>query len=199
MTATTPTENTTKTTSAPPPIPQQTIVFSHDINPFDPNSISFKQNSNANITKPTTTTIQNDANSTNSLPFNGSPISKYSSVLPLANNGMRQQRVHVFRPLFVYRQQEAMKNRVTGKPPINPDRYRPHYTAGAGGAYLPPYQAPYYYNYHVSPHNTNSYPEYLQNDVANADAFDWFNHAPHDDWLINGGGNPGYLPIWKKK
>lgn len=169
------------------PILQQPIVFSHDTNPFDKNSISFTQHSNLNVTKPT-----QNANGTSAPPLNGSPISKYSSVLPLGKSisGARQQRIHTFRPLFVYRQQQAMKNRVTAKPPINIDRYRPQHAT-----YIqPPYQLPYYYNYHASPH-----PEYSQNDVTNAGAFDWFNHAPHDDWLINGYGHPGYSPIWKKK
>lgn len=62
-------------------------------------------------------------------------------------------RVHVFRPLFVYRQEQAMKNRPNdGRPPFDPDRFYHNY--------------PYYHYYHhhqnqqqQQHHYTSGYPD----------------------------------------
>lgn len=131
------------------------IVFSHDIDPFNSSSLSFRLNSNLNISKPDEKSIHS------------SPMVKLYSVLPLAKSH-RQQRVHVFRPLFVYRQEQAMKNR-PNKPPIDPDRFnqhRPYY----------PYQ-PYPY------HPNRPYPPLFYNQLAGGylDAYDHNSFKNYDD------------------
>lgn len=53
----------------------------------------------------------------NQTDFRPDSVARFASVLPL--NKTRQERIHVFRPLFVYRQEQLMKKRVQNK---NPDR-----------------------------------------------------------------------------
>lgn len=155
-----PTHSTLETSSLLPPTASKslrTIVFSHDFNPFDPNSNSFQSNTNNNITKP---------NFDNQLPFNGSPVSKYANVIPLArsmkDDSIRQGRVLTFRPLFVYRQQQAMKNRP--KPNRYHDGYYPpqsHYYPSAPNPHYNPYNnyddlyEPPYHSYNDYGDNNN--------------------------------------------
>lgn len=158
------------------------IIFSHDSNPFDSASISFLI-SNLNVTKPNVT----------SLPFNGSPVSKWANVIPLPKliSGYRQKRIHVFRPLFVYRQEQAQKKRASAKPSIDPDRYynRPQYPYYYPHAPPPPPPYPYpsdLYNIH--------YPDYVPNDLSIAGPlpppppppYEWYAAAPHYAWPPHG-------------
>lgn len=92
-------------------------------------------------------------------------------------NGTRQQRIHVFRPLFVYRQEQIKKNRVkptpkpkptktptTPAPTYNPDRYGSAYPFY--GSYYPSYTnypsipwSNYYSSYYYpNYYNTYGYP-----------------------------------------
>lgn len=90
------------------------VVFSHDENPFDTASNSFQMGSNLNISQPSPDAISK------------SPIVKLHQVIPLPkpSNNTRQMRVNVFRPLFVYRQEQTLKNRPKDdRPPFDPDRF----------------------------------------------------------------------------
>lgn len=86
----------------------------------------------------------------------------------------RQQRIHVFRPLFVYRQeQEAMRRRATVRPQIDPSHYYPHYP-------YHPYHlqhqqhAPQYPDYFDSfPHKNF---DYISNDLINPASDYWYYH-----------------------
>ncbi|XP_055310332.1 uncharacterized protein LOC129573605 [Sitodiplosis mosellana] len=128
-----------QTSTAPPTkspdLMEIPVVFTHDVNPFDPSSISFQLGSNLNVSKPSPDSISK------------SPIVKLHQVIPLLKleeplnpplaklNNTRQMRVHIFRPLFVYRQEQAMKNRpMDGRPSFDPDRFY--------------YNYPYYHHYH---------------------------------------------------
>lgn len=135
------------------------VVFSHDKNPFDPLSDSFQSKDSLNSSsKPNPNQIDR------------LPIAKLHRVVPLpkSSTNMRQQRLHVFRPLFVYRQEQAMRKQMTPRPPIDSDRY---------------YHYPYYPQYFHQPdhyhheHYANGYPElyehyqfknydYVSNDIS---------------------------------
>lgn len=131
-------EQTTVPAIVEPITTGEPIVFSHDSNPFDKKSYSFQEGSNQNTSKPE-----------NSHAIH--PMVKLSKVWPMQKP--RQQRIHVFRPLFVYRQEQAMRRRATARPSIDPDRFYP-------SSY--PYD-PYYYYQHQHPdqHYANGYyPDY---------------------------------------
>lgn len=94
----------------------------------------------------------------------------------MVRNGTRQQRIHTFRPLFVYRQEQIKKNRVKPKPKPkptttpSPPTYNPDRVGSAYpfyGTYYPSYvNYPYnywsnYYSSYYYPQNYyNSYPPY---------------------------------------
>lgn len=89
-------------------------------------------------------------------------MSQLTNIIPLnysALNSSREQRIHVFRPLFVYRQEQMMKKRV--KPDRVSGSSKPNY-----GSYAPPYPYPYYPNPYSSvypypypyPYPSYSYP-----------------------------------------
>lgn len=74
-------------------------------------------------------------------------VSEFTSVIPL--NKTRQQRIHVFRPLFVYRQEQLMKQQIQNNK--NPDRNtvnkKPKPTAPAPAPVYPGQGQYVYYNY----------------------------------------------------
>lgn len=112
--------------------------FPHDSNRFDQISHSFQEASNHH----------NPSKAENSSATNA--MVKLSRVLPMQS--ARQQRIHVFRPLFVYRQEQAMRRRATARPPIDPDRLYP---------YSPPYPYdPYYYHQPQQHYASSYYPDY---------------------------------------
>lgn len=110
---------------------------------------SFKNSSKSNL-------IFHMHNNSNQSKSDSGPES--SSLLELHNtNNARKQRVYVFRPLFVYRQEQAMKKRSKTGIPIDPDRfyhypYYPYYPHQYGSAY--PHRIfesyPFRYNDYVS-------------------------------------------------
>lgn len=173
---------TTELTTAPttiatdPVLTDKPIVYSHDIDPFNRSSLSFQLNENLTISKP-------DANAIASM-----PIVKLHKVLPLAkpSTNHRQQRLNVFRPLFVYRQEQAEKNREKRKP-YNPDRFRPnayyphHPYPYPNHAYPYPPYSPSYYNQYASGYldyyDQHAYKNYndISNDLSGA-------RDPYDYW-----------------
>lgn len=142
-------------------IPSGAIIFSHDSSPFDPHSISFTSNSNPNITAPVFNANQ---------PFNGSPVAKYASVLPLAralNQLNRKDRLLAFRPLFAYREQQAKKNRI--RPTFYP--------------YPPPYGPSLNYpSDEFELYNPSSYNEITHNELPYDPAYDWYRLPPSQFW-----------------
>lgn len=149
------TTDTSPTTTIERITTQEPIVFSHDSNPFDPSSHSFQSGSNLNVTKP-------DLNAINAI-----PMTKHHNVLPLAKTSKRQQRIHVFRPLFVYRQEQAMRRRGTARPSIDPHHFYPYHP------YYPyqPYQHHYADYYNSLPHENF---DYFSNDLTNAGPDYWY-------------------------
>lgn len=151
-----------QTSTSPPTPPSSTkstdtfekhVVFSHDENPFDATSNSFQMGSNLNTSQPSPNSISK------------SPIVKLHQVIPLPkpSNNTRQMRVHVFRPLFVYRQEQAMKNRPNdGRPPIDADRFYHNY--------------PYYHYYHHHHHENQQQQQQQQHHYASRypDLYDSF-------------------------
>lgn len=142
----------------PPENRENPVIFSHDTNPFDALSYSFQSGSNVNISKPDFSTAV------------GSPVTKFAKVLPLSGNA-RQQRVNVFRPLFVYRQEQAMKRRKDqARPPFDPDRFYhyPHYS----------YHSQHHQHAHRYPDYYEPYPyknyDYISNEVANGAPDYWY-------------------------
>lgn len=148
------TTTTTSTTTSKPIEMDKPVVFSHDENPFDVSSFSFEFGKNLNISQPNPNSIHDI------------PIVKHHHVLPLSHSSARnarQKRLHVFRPLFVYRQEQAMRRRATARPPIDPDRFY-HY----------PYYPYYYHDHHhqyadeypgsYDTHPIKSY-DYVSNDL----------------------------------
>lgn len=154
-------------TTIEPITTQKPIVFSRDSNPFDPLSYSFHSGSNSNLSKPNVTSIS--ANS----------MAKHLNVLPLAkpSNNARQQRIHVFRPLFVYRQeQEAMRRRAAT---VRPSHYYPYHS------YYP--YDPYHYQHQQQQHYDQRYPDYydslphksfdyISNDLTHPAPDYWYSH-----------------------
>lgn len=149
----------------PIPYPSGPIIFSHDTNPFDAHSTSFSSNPNTNISAPVF-----DADR----PFNGSPMARYVNVLPLARSVRaqpnRQDRVLVFRPLFVYRQEQAKKNQMGMRPP-----QRPPYYPYTDSPYAPPFNYPpgYYDLYDSAP-----YYDLAHNELPHEPVNDWYNQLP---------------------
>lgn len=76
-----------------------------------------------------------------------SPFAKPNNILPLmkAAKNERQQRLHVFRPLFVYRQEQAKKNQQADY-----HYYYPYYS-----------HYPHYYNQHQ---NVNGFSDLYESD-----------------------------------
>lgn len=134
------------------------MQFSHDSKLFDAKNSSIQESSNENVPKPESSNAINR-------------IVKVGKVLPMQNE--RQQRIHVFRPLFVYRQeQQAMKKRATARPSIDPDRqflYPPF-----------PYDPYYYYHHHHPDHH------YANNYYHDDYYYDPYAYPyPSDDYITN--------------
>lgn len=149
---------TTSTTTSKPVEMDKPIVFSHDQNPFDLSSFSFGFDDKLNISQPKLNA------------FHDIPIVKLHQVLPLnpSYRNMRQKRLQAFRPLFVYRQEQAqaqaqaMRRHATARPPIDPDQFY-HY----------PYY-PHYYHLYADDYPDNSY-DYQSNHLSH-DTFHTIDH-----------------------
>lgn len=147
------TTKTSTSTTIEPITTQKPIVFSHDSDPFDSSSYSFYLGSNSNVTKP-------DLNAISAI-----SITKHHNVLPLSkpSTNSRQQRIHVFRPLFAYRKEQAMRRRATARPSFDPVHFHPHYP---------------YYPYHQYADYFDSLPhaqfDYVSNDLSNAAPDYWY-------------------------
>lgn len=159
------------TTEHPTPIsnPSARIIFSHDTNPFDPSSSSFISDLNPNTTAPVF-----DAKK----PFNGSPMARYTSVLPLARalkpQDQRKDRMLVFRPLFVYRQQEAKKQQMQMQMQMQLHMRPPPYP------YLPygPPPPSHHSHFNYPPGHFDLYDESPIQDIGH----NHLPHAPSYDW-----------------
>lgn len=151
--------------------PIKPIVFSHDSNPFDPKSYSFRVDANRDVSKPERSSAAN-------------PMVKLSRVLPIQNrtSTARQQRIHVFPPLFVYRQEQAMRRRATARPSIDPDRLYPyppvpldpyyyHHQPEQQQPYPNGYYTDYYYEPYPYPYNSG---DYISNDLPHGAPEYWY-------------------------
>lgn len=164
-----------------------------------------------------TTASEQTTDSTEQMPFNdietkqnelddditqSDSLSQDNFPLPL-RSGTRQQRIHVFRPLFVYRQEQIKKNRVKPKPKptktktttttttpaptYNPDRY--------GSAY--PFYGSYYPSYSNYPSSWSNYyssyyyPYYYHYGYPSSSSS---NAAPSGFYLPPTIGQPIHLP-----
>lgn len=149
-------QTSTVSTTASPKSTENTVVFTHNVNAFDPSLISV--GSILNVSKPSSNSILK------------SPIVKLHRVIPLVKplNNTRQMRVHVFRPLFVYRQEQAMKKHsMNSRPPFDPDRFY------IGNNYpYNPYTNYYHQNHHLY---TNGYP-----DIYESYPFKDYDYVPND-------------------
>lgn len=133
-------------------------MFTHNVNAFDPSLISV--GSILNVSKPSPNSISK------------SPIVELHRVIPLVKplNNTRQMRVHVFRPLFVYRQEQAMKKHpMDGRPPFDPDRFD-----NLNYPYNP--YTNYYHQYHQNHHlYANGYPDFYE-----SHPFKGYDYVPND-------------------
>lgn len=162
---------TLHTTTAPPTIPSAPITFSHDSDPFDPKSSSFTSKLNPNTTAPVF-----DAKKR----FNGIPIAKYASVVPLARalkpQNQRQDRLLPFRPLFVYRQQQVKKQQMQMhmRPPA-PYSYSPY------ASYAP--YAPFNYPPgHFDLYDASPIHDIGQNELPQDPEYDWYRLPQSHFW-----------------
>lgn len=96
-------------------------------------------------------------------------VSQFAQVIPLNENGLnktRQERIQVFRPLFVYRQEQLMKQRLQNKNPDrntvnkNPKPAAPSPVQPAQNHYAYYNQTPVYYPYPPVPVAPASVPYY---------------------------------------